>query len=249
MLTARQLRKEFNRIKVAVKDVSFTVRTGELFGFLGPNGAGKTTTIRMLAGLLTPTAGRVEVGGVDLHKDPQKAKQLIGYVPDRPLVYEKLTGREYIQFMTELYDVPAQDAAVQTERYLEQFELTAAQDELVGSYSHGMKQKISLIGQLIHNPQVLLLDEPTVGLDPKAAKRLRDVLRELCDKGVAVLISTHQLPIAELMCHRVGIMDHGTIIADGTLAELRERYDADASLEELFLRLTDSEAEKGEPAP
>lgn len=248
MLAAHELRKEFDR-KVAVKDVSFTVNAGELFGFLGPNGAGKTTTIRMLTGLLTPTSGRVVVGGVDLHKDPRAAKRLIGYVSDRPLVYEKLTGREYLQFMTDLYDIPAQDASSQAESYLEQFELTEARDELVGSYSHGMKQKISLIGQLIHRPRVLLLDEPTVGLDPKAAKRLRDVLRELCDQGVAVLISTHLLPTAELMCNRVGIMDRGTIIADGTVAELRNRYDSDASLEELFLQLTDGDAEKGEPAP
>ncbi len=248
MLTAQGLRREFDH-KVAVKDVSFTVGSGELFGFLGPNGAGKTTTIRMLTGLLTPTAGRVVVGDVDLHKDPQAAKRMIGYVPDRPLVYDKLTGREYLQFMTELYDVPEQEASSRAGNYLRQFELTDAQDELVGSYSLGMKQKISLIGQLIHSPQVLLLDEPTVGLDPKAARRLRDVLRELCDGGAAVLISTHLLPIAELMCDRVGIMDRGTIIADGTVAELRSRYDSDASLEDLFLQLTDSDGAKGDSAP
>lgn len=248
MLTSQGLRKEFGQ-KVAVKDVTLTVGAGELFGFLGPNGAGKTTTIRMLAGLLAPTAGRVAIGEVDLQKDPQTAKRMIGYVPDRPLVYDKLTGREYLQFMMELYDVPQQEAESRAAHYLEQFELLEAQDELTGSYSLGMKQKISLIGQLIHDPRVLLLDEPTVGLDPKAARRLRDVLRELCDEGVAVLISTHLLPIAELMCDRVGIMDHGTIIADGTVAELRSRYHSDASLEDLFLQLTDGDGAKGDAEP
>lgn len=224
-----------------MKDVSFTLKEGELFGFLGPNGAGKTTTIRMLAGLLTPTAGDVEVGPYRLRTEPEKAKSLLGYLPDKPLVYEKLTGREYIRFMMALYDMPSA-VFEEAEVYLREFALQDAADQLISSYSHGMKQKIALVGQLTHRPRVLLLDEPTVGLDPKGARTLRDMLRKLCAQGVAVLISTHLLPIAELLCDRVGIMAGGQLIASGTVAELQSQYKTDAGLEDLFLQLTDPEA-------
>lgn len=242
MLEAQGLRKEFGS-KVAVDDVSFTLRRGELFGFLGPNGAGKTTTIRMLVGLLRPTRGDIDVAGVNLLRQPIQAKRKLGYVPDKPMVHDKLSGREFLRFMASLYDLP--DSALrEADVWLEQFDLTEAADSLISTYSHGMKQKIGLIGQLIHKPEVLLLDEPTVGLDPKSARTLRLVLSDLCDQGVTVLISTHLLPIAESMCHRVGIMDKGKLIAIGSIPELQERYHTESNLEDLFLRLTE-EAEGG----
>lgn len=237
LLIAQSLTKDFGG-KVAVKDVSFTLETGELFGFLGPNGAGKTTTIRMLTGLLTPTSGDVWVGEHSLSHNPETVKQLLGYMPDQPLVYDKLTGREYIRFMAELYAMP-NEVIIEAERYLKEFDMIDSADQLISGYSHGMKQKIALIGQLTHKPQVLLLDEPTVGLDPKGARTLRDILRGLCTQGVTVLISTHLLPIAELLCDRVGIMEKGKLIALGTLAQLQEQYSTSAGLEDLFLQLTD----------
>lgn len=242
MLIAYQLRKEFGN-QVAVNDLNFTLREGELFGFLGPNGAGKTTTIKMLVGLLTPTRGTVTIGPHDLRKEPIKAKRLLGYVPDRPFIYEKLTGREYVRFMAELYELPP-EAMNEAERYFKEFDLIESADNLISTYSHGMKQKISLIGQLVHKPTAILLDEPTVGLDPKGARVLRNILRRLCEEGVAVLISTHLLQTAELMCDRVGIMDRGKLIAEGTLAELQSTYHTDAGLEDLFLRLTDGSKEE-----
>jgi ABC-2 type transport system ATP-binding protein len=238
LLKTTDLRKEFGT-KVAVDNVTLSLNPGELFGFLGPNGAGKTTTIRMITGLLTPTKGRLTVGEYDLRKDILKAKKLIGYVPDKPLVYEKLTGREFVKFMAELYDMPT-DAVAKAEKWYQVFNLLEVIDSQIATYSHGMRQKISLIGQLVHEPKLLLLDEPTVGLDPKSARTLRDVLRQLCAEGVTVLISTHLLPIAEMMCDRVGIMDRGKLIALGTLSELQSTYHTDAGLEDLFLQLTES---------
>ena len=238
VLWAQGLRKEFGD-KVAVDDVSFTLNPGELFGFLGPNGAGKTTTIRMLVGLLRPTRGEIQVAGVDLLRQPVEAKRKLGYLPDKPMVHDKLTGREFLRFMAHLYDVPG-GVGPYAEEWLEQFDLTDVADHLIVTYSHGMKQKIGLIGQLIHEPQVLLLDEPTVGLDPKSARTLRNVLNGLCDRGATVLISTHQLQTAELMCHRVGIMDRGKIVAIGSVAELQARYHTESNLEDLFLRLTET---------
>jgi len=239
VLSAHHLVKEFSG-KAAVRDVSLTLREGEVFGFLGPNGAGKTTTIRMLAGLLTPTSGTVNIGSHDIIKEPERAKRLLGFLPDRPLVYDKLTGREYIRFMADLYDMP-EEVIHDAEDHLRDFELQAAADQQIGGYSHGMKQKIALIGQLTHRPKVLLLDEPTVGLDPKGARTLRDILRGLCQSGVAVLISTHLLPIAELLCDRVGIMQRGRMIATGALAELQAQYHTEAGLEDLFLQLTEGD--------
>ncbi len=239
MLRAEHLHKEFGS-NIAVDDVTLSLREGELFGFLGPNGAGKTTTIRLMAGLLTPSSGRVWIGDEDLQRNPIQAKRLLGYVPDRPLVYEKLTGREFVRFMAELYELPKGAEAI-ADKWFADFDLRDAADSLISTYSHGMKQKISLIGQLVHRPKVLLLDEPTVGLDPKGARTLRNALRRFCDEGLTILISTHLLPVAEMMCDRVGIMDKGRLIAQGTISELQSAYQTDAGLEDLFLRLTDGE--------
>lgn len=242
MLVATHLRKVFGS-HVAVDQLDFSLRQGELFGFLGPNGAGKTTTIKMLVGLLRPTHGTIMVGPYDLQKEPLLAKKLIGYVPDKPMLYDRLTGREFIRFMAELYEMPRESLSI-AEHFYALFDMQPVIDELISGYSHGMKQKISLIGQLVHRPKVILLDEPTVGLDPKGARVLHNTLKELCAQGASILISTHLLPIAEMMCDRVGIMDQGKLIALGTLSELQSTYHTDANLEDLFLRLTSGE--KGE---
>ncbi|MBC7338294.1 MAG: ABC transporter ATP-binding protein [Firmicutes bacterium] len=223
----------------AVDGLNLEVGPGELFGFLGPNGAGKTTTIRMLTGLLRPTAGRVFIGGYDVQREPVRAKALLGYVPDEPVLYEKLTGREFLTFMADLYRVDGSRRNERIPELLELFGLTERGDDLIQSYSRGMRQKIAVAGALVHEPRVLVLDEPTVGLDPRSARVLKDVLRALTGRGVTVFMSTHVLEIAERMCTRVGIIDRGRLIACGTMEELRAQAREDsATLEDIFLKLT-----------
>lgn len=222
----------------AVRDVTLRVRPGEIYGFLGPNGAGKTTTMKMLVGLLKPTAGIARIVNHDVQREPMAAKALLGYVPDQPILYDKLRGHEFLTFMARLYRVEARAAARRNEELLRLFDLSDAADQLIESYSHGMRQKIALAGALIHRPAVLFLDEPTVGLDPKSARLIKDLLLQLRDSGVAVMMSTHILEIAERMCDRVGIIEHGRLIAEGTLAELRSTQRGAHSLEDIFLSLT-----------
>ena len=221
----------------AVDDLSLDVARGELFGFLGPNGAGKTTTIRMLVGLLRPTLGRAAVCGYDLVEDAARAKALTGYVPDQPALYEKLTGREMLALAGDLWRVPQHVRAGRIEPMLETFALAEHADELVQSYSRGMRQKLALCCALLHDPQVLFLDEPTVGLDPASARQLKDVLRGLCAEGRTVFLSTHVLEVAELLCDRVAVVMRGRLVVQGTPADLRAAQ-GDASLEDAFLRLT-----------
>ncbi|MHB8575241.1 MAG: ABC transporter ATP-binding protein [Dehalococcoidia bacterium] len=221
----------------AVAGLDLTVQRGEIFGFLGPNGAGKTTTMRMLAALLKPTEGSIRVAGVDVLRDPLAARRLIGFVPESPYLYDKLTGREFLDFMAGLFGV--QRPAGQIEQLLALFDLTECGDDLIESYSRGMRQKIGLAGVLLHEPAVLLLDEPTNSLDPRSARTVKDLLVGLRSQGRAVLLSTHVLEIAEHLCDRVAIVDRGTLVASGTLAELRLRTGGgDESLEDVFLRLT-----------
>lgn len=223
----------------AVDGLNLEVGPGELFGFLGPNGAGKTTTIRMLTGLLRPTAGRVFIGGYDVQREPVRAKALLGYVPDEPVLYEKLTGREFLTFMADLYRVDRSRRNERIPELLELFGLTERGDDLIQSYSRGMRQKIAVAGALVHEPRVLILDEPTVGLDPRSARVLKDILRALTGRGVTVFMSTHVLEIAERMCTRVGIIDRGRLISCGTMVELRAQAREDsATLEDIFLKLT-----------
>ncbi|MDZ7337031.1 MAG: ABC transporter ATP-binding protein [candidate division KSB1 bacterium] len=236
MIVAEGLRKCYGST-VAVEDLSLTV-DGELFGFLGPNGAGKTTTIKMMTGLLKPDRGSVRIKGFDITSQPLEAKRCLGLVPERPYVYPKLTGREFLFFMADLYRIDRQTACRRLEHLVEIFDLDTHIDRLIESYSHGMKQKIALSGALIHDPQVLFLDEPTVGLDPKSARNLKNLLRGLVQRGVTVFMSTHILEIAESMCDRVGIIDKGRLIALGTMKELRERFAEHKSLEDIFLELT-----------
>src|SRR5512140_1678290 len=225
--------------KVAVNDVSFDVRAGEIFGFLGPNGAGKTTTIKMIVGLLRPTAGSVKVGGYDVQLQPMQAKAASGYVPDTPNLYAKLTGRELLRFVGELYDLDRKLVTQRVEDLLRMFDLTSAADDTIDSYSHGMQQKTALAAALVHDPKALVLDEPTVGLDPKSARLLKDILRQMADRGATVFLSTHILEIAERMCDRIGIIHKGQLVAVGTMDELRSLGKAgEVSLEDIFLGLT-----------
>ncbi len=224
--------------KAAVNNVSFTVRGGEVFGFLGPNGAGKTTTIKMIVGLLQPTSGGVKVAGFDVQTQPMQAKAASGYVPDTPNLYMKLSAREFLRFVGDLYEMKRAKAEERIDELLKLFDLADVRDDLINSYSHGMKQKTALAAALIHDPKVLVLDEPTVGLDPKSARLIKDILRQLADRGAAVFLSTHILEIAERMCDRIGIIDHGNLVAVGTMDELRSMGKSGSSLEDIFLSLT-----------
>lgn len=224
--------------KLAVDDVSFQVNAGEIFGFLGPNGAGKTTTIKMIVGLLRPSAGIAKVGGYDVVLRPLQAKAACGYVPDEPNLYAKLTGRELLRFVGDLYGLDRDQMLRRSEELLRLFGLMEAADDTTDSYSHGMKQKTSLAAALVHDPRVLVLDEPTMGLDPKSARLIKDILRQMADRGASVMLSTHILEIAQNMCDRIGIINKGRLIAAGTMDELRRLGQGESSLEDIFLSLT-----------
>ncbi len=235
-ISAQGLRKSYGAHE-AVKGVDLLIRPGEIVGFLGPNGAGKTTTIKMLTGLLKPTAGRAAIMGHDIEVDPIAAKAQFGYVPDTPNLYGKLNAWEFLRFMSRLYRVPTGQAERRANELLRIFDLTDAATDMIEGYSHGMQQKMALAGALIHNPNVLFLDEPTVGLDPRSARLIKDMLGQLRERGAAVFFSTHILEIAERMCDRVIIINSGAIVATGTIAELRGAQ-GQGSLEDIFLKLT-----------
>jgi ABC-2 type transport system ATP-binding protein len=226
----------------AVKGLDLAVYPGEIFGFLGPNGAGKTTTIRMVSGVLEPTAGQVLVDGHDLHSEPQKAKQLVGYIPDRPYLYEKLSGGEFLRFVAGLWGKTGPELEAQADRLLSLFSLSDWKDELIESYSHGMRQKLLISSALLHQPRLIVVDEPMVGLDPRSAKILKDLMRTFADEGGTVFLSTHTLEVAEALCDRIAIIARGEIIAFGTMDELRAQSEEGgaAHLEEIFLRVTGS---------
>jgi ABC-2 type transport system ATP-binding protein len=236
---AQNLVKRYG-VVTAVDQVSFQVRRGEIVGFLGANGAGKTTTLRMLCGLLTPTSGMALIDGFDIHEQPLQAKARLGYLDEEPFVHPHLTGREFLDYIADLYGMPrGPDRQQRMERLLGLFELADRNGELIGAYSHGMKQKIGLASLLIREPSVLLLDEPTNGLDPRSARLVKDLLEELAALGTTVLLSTHILEVAQALCRRVAIIDRGHIVATGTIEELRAQAGSEqASLEDLFLKLT-----------
>ena len=227
-------------VMTAVDGVSFQIKRGEIVGFLGANGAGKTTTLRMLCGLVTPTSGAALIDGIDIFSDPLPAKARLGYLDEEPFVHQYLTGREFLNYIADLYRMPrGPERQQRMERLLGLFELADRNGELIGAYSHGMRQKIGLASLLIREPSVLLLDEPTNGLDPRSARLVKDLLEELAARGTAVLLSTHILEVAQALCHRVAIIDHGKIVATGTMEELRAQTGSEkASLEDLFLKLT-----------
>ncbi len=238
MIECQGLAKKFGELR-AVDDLNLSVYAGELFGFLGPNGAGKTTTIKMMTGLLRPSAGTARIGGYDIQTQPLQAKAVLGYIPDNPFLYEKLTGREFLNFMADLYSVTTENRSRKIDDLLKLFELDEKGNELIQGYSRGMRQKIALAGALIHQPKVIFLDEPTVGLDPQSARLMKDILRKLCDAGPTIFISTHILEIAERMCDRFAIVNKGKVIATGTMSELRKSAESDTkSLEDIFLDLT-----------
>jgi len=242
MITLEKLSKRYGTF-TAVDSIDLTVPAGELFGFLGPNGAGKTTTLRMIAGILRPTQGRVILGGVDLARDPVRAKSRLGFIPDRPFIYEKLTGSEFLRFVAGLYDQQGPVVERRARELLALFDLEEWRDELVESYSHGMRQKLIISSAFVHRPEIIVVDEPMVGLDPKAARILKDLFREYTHRGHTIMMSTHTLEVAETLCDRIAIIQAGTIRASGSMAELRASVsDGRAGLEDIFLRLTGENA-------
>ena len=226
----------------AVAGIDLTINRGELFGLLGPNGAGKTTTLRMLSGIVQPTAGTVVIGGVNLADDPIAAKSKLGFIPDRPFIYEKLTGMEFLRFVAGLFGQGGSTIDRRGEGLLALFDLLDWKDELVETYSHGMRQKLIIASAFVHRPEVIVVDEPMVGLDPKAAHILKDLFRKYVESGHTIVMSTHTLEVAETLCDRVAIVQHGRIAAIGTMDDLRSGTNSNSTLEEIFLRLTGGKA-------
>lgn len=225
---------------LALKDLSLQVSYGEIFGFVGPNGAGKTTTIRILTGLAFPTSGKLEMIGLQYGQDALRIKQAMGYLPDRPYLYEKLTGREYLEFIHGVFSQNGKPDKI--DHYLELFDLNEWSDELVESYSHGMKQRLALAGALLHDPRILVIDEPMVGLDPKGVRLIKDLFRQLASRNISIFVSTHNLEMAEEICNNIGIIHEGQLVACDNIEGLRNQASLPGSgLEEIFLRLTTEE--------
>jgi ABC-2 type transport system ATP-binding protein len=242
MLELQGVVKRYGRF-TAVNSIDLQVHRGEIFGFLGPNGAGKTTTIRMVAGVLRPSEGRVLVGGQDVEKNPEAAKGRVGYIPDRPYLYEKLSGGEFLRFVAGLWGREGDAVEARLDRLLDLFQLAAWKDELVESYSHGMRQKLLISSALIHQPELIVVDEPMVGLDPRSARLLKDLFRTFVENGGTIFLSTHTLEVAEALCDRIAILSEGKIIALGTMDELRDQsHTGGAHLEEIFLKVTGGDA-------
>jgi ABC-2 type transport system ATP-binding protein len=244
MIAVEGISKSYDKGRVpAVRDLTLRVASGELFGFLGPNGAGKTTTIKMMAGLLKPDTGRVLLNGIDMRADPLRAKSIIGYCPDEPVLYERMTGIRFLSFIADAFGMDRAGRAA-IDGLAETFEMREDLGELIASYSHGMRQKLSLIAAFLHDPDIFVLDEPIVGLDPRAAFALKEKLRERCARGKTVFFSTHIMEVAERLCDRVGIIDRGSLVAAAPLGELRRRAgEESATLEKLFLEMTDADAQ------
>ncbi len=242
MIELKNLTKRFGNI-VAVNRLNLSVSKGEIFGFIGPNGAGKTTTLRMMGGVLAPTEGSVMIEGINLKEEPEKAKKKIGFIPDRPFLYEKLTGMEFLRFTADLFGIEEGLFYEKSEKILKQFSLYDWANELIESYSHGMKQRLIISAAILHDPQVIIVDEPMVGLDPAGIRMVKGLLRDLAKKGTTIFMSTHTLAFAEDVCDRIGIIHKGLLIATGTIEELRLRAQVqEGDLEEVFLILTEGES-------
>jgi ABC-2 type transport system ATP-binding protein len=248
VIHVEDLKKRYGDFE-AVKGVSFDVAPGEVFGFLGPNGAGKTTTMRMIAGLLRPSSGKVQIGGHNLLEDPESAKRITGFIPDRPYLYEKLTAFEFLEFVGGLHRMENGDVAVRAKTLLATFGLERWADGLVENFSHGMKQRLVFAAALLPRPRLLVVDEPMVGLDPRGMKLVKKVFRDLCaSKALTVFVSTHTLEVAEEVCDRIAIIHQGQIVALGTMAALREQAGKDGGrLEDIFLQLTEENIADAEP--
>lgn len=237
MLSIKNVNKSYGKgSKKAVDNLNLEINKGEIFGFIGPNGAGKTTTIKMICGILPPDGGKIYINNIDIEKDPIAAKQNIGYVPDNHDIYEMLTGKEYLQFMADMYGVPSKQRKVLIQKYLQQFSLLKAINDPIKTYSHGMKQKLVITGALLHRPPLWILDEPLVGLDPMSAMLLKQEMKAHTEAGNTVFFSTHVLEVAERLCDRIGIIDNGKLVAVGTLDQLRK--DKSETLENIFLERT-----------
>jgi ABC-2 type transport system ATP-binding protein len=247
MIDIQGVTKQYGE-KIAVTNLNLAVPSGELFAFLGPNGAGKTTTIKMMCGLLFPTVGTVRIGGFDMRTQGDDARRLISYVPDQPFLYEKLTGREFLQFTADLYGMQKPLAQERIAHVVELFHLNEFVDDLTERYSHGMRQRTVFAASLVHNPKLLIADEPTVGLDPKSIRELKLLLRQLAKSGMTVFLSTHTLDIAQELADRIGIIDRGRLMACGTLAELRQQAASDGNLEDLFMKITEEAQAEATPA-
>ncbi|HOF40917.1 MAG TPA: ABC transporter ATP-binding protein [Candidatus Hydrogenedentes bacterium] len=241
MIETINLMKRFGS-KTAVNDLNLRIPAGEFFCFLGPNGAGKTTTIKLLTGLLKPSSGRAIIGGHDIQQEPVAAKQLLGYIPDTPFLYEKLTGREFMRFVSGLYQLPEASAAKRSEELLELFEIREVGDQLIEDYSHGMRQKLSFASCFLHEPQVVVVDEPWVGLDPKNIRFVKNFLRERARQGSTIFMSTHSLSVIEDTTDRIGIIHNGALLHIGSLSEIKALSRNPGSLEDVFLELTNDES-------
>lgn len=239
MLEVKNFTKKYNNGKLAVDNISFSVNNGEIFGFLGPNGAGKSTTIKAIVGLIKKSSGDINIDGIRLEDDPILYKNKFSYLADNPDLFDKFTGVEYINFVSDIYGIDEKTRDERLNTYLDYFDIRQAMVDLISSYSHGMKQKLAIISSLIHDPDLLILDEPMVGLDPKSSFNLKKIMRERKERGKMVFFSTHVMEVAENICDRIAIISKGKIVAQGSLDEIRKNLDEDKSLEELFLELTD----------
>ncbi|AAS42265.1 MULTISPECIES: ABC transporter ATP-binding protein [Bacillus] len=241
MIEITNVSKSYNGSTYAVKDLSLSVPSGEIFGFLGPNGAGKSTTIKMITGIHGVDKGTITINGIDIMKNPMEAKRTFGYVPDSPDMFLRLKGIEYLNFMADMYEVPKEVRQERIETLAKKFDLYNALSDQIQSYSHGMRQKIVIIGVLVHEPDVWILDEPLTGLDPKSAYILKEMMREHADKGKIVFFSTHVLEVAEKLCDRVAIINKGNLQFKGNLDEMRDHFKSNESLEKMFLEMTGNE--------
>ena len=242
MIELKNLSKHFGKV-IAVNQLNLSVSKGEIFGFIGPNGAGKTTTLRMMGGVLAPTEGSVIIDGINMANEPEKAKRRIGFIPDRPFLYEKLTGMEFLRFTADLFGMEEGLFHQKSEQVLKQFSLYNWGDELIESYSHGMKQRLIISAAILHDPKVIVVDEPMVGLDPAGMRMVKDLFKNLAREGTTLFMSTHTLSVAEDVCDRIGIIHKGLLIATGTTEELRLRAQVqEGDLEEVFLILTEGES-------
>jgi ABC-2 type transport system ATP-binding protein len=237
-LQATSLSKSFGPTR-AVDGISIAMKKGEILGLLGPNGSGKSTTMKLILGILKPDSGSIVVGGIEVTKDPVGVKKIVGYVPETPQTYEFLTGLEYLDFIADMYDIPHEERKARISQFLEGLQMAGHENEMIGGYSQGMKQKIAIIAALMHRPKILVMDEALNGLDPRSAKLVKDLLRNLANEGISVLFSTHVLEIAEALCDDVAIMYQGKVVASGTMADLRSQAGLPGStLEEVFLKIT-----------
>lgn len=241
MIKINNVTKKYGKTFIAVNNLKLDIKAGEIFGFIGPNGAGKTTTIKMMTGVTNADNGSIKIDGTDIELDPLTAKKKFGFVPDNPDMFLRLKGIEYLNFISDLYDVPKDKRNELIKNLAQEFEIYDALNDQIQTYSHGMRQKIVLIGALIHDPKVWILDEPLTGLDPKSSYKLKEMMKEHVKKGNVVFFSTHVLEVAEKLCDRIGIIKKGNLVFEGTLEQLKKKYKSKQSLENIFLEITKDE--------